>query len=161
MQRPPPCPLEIDVLIEDPAWSEAVPDVEAFVDQVLRQAAAAESVGGELSLLLTSDEAMRTLNRHWRGKDYPTNVLSFAPPEGAPGLGDLALGLGVLRKEAQEQGKSLPAHLAHLLVHGLLHLLGYDHDLDVEAERMEARERELLAQQGFPDPYEESEAILS
>lgn len=157
-------PLEIDVLVDEPQWSEALADVEGFVARVLRHAADGEAVGGDVSVMLTNDQAMRTLNAHWRGKDQATNVLSFAPPQGVRGgsnsLGDLALGLQVLRREAEEQGKSLEAHFAHLLVHGLLHLLGYDHDMETDAERMERRERELLAELGFPDPYEESETAV-
>ena len=103
----------------------------------------------------------RALNRHYRGKDYATNVLSFPAdlPEGLPEgvrlplLGDLVLCAPVIEREAREQGKALAAHYAHLTVHGTLHLLGWDHGDDVEAEAMEQLEREILAGLGIDDPY--------
>ena len=99
----------------------------------------------------------RALNRHYRGKDYATNVLSFPAdlPEGVdlPLLGDLVICAPVVAKEAQDQGKPLAAHYAHLTVHGVLHLLGMDHEDEREAEAMEAIEREILADLGLPDPY--------
>lgn len=153
--------LEIDILVEDEGWDHALPEVISFAERILRHVAEAESAAGELSVLLTNAETMRTLNAQWRGKDYPTNVLSFPSPGGAPGIGDLALGLQVLQAEAQEQGKSLAQHFAHLLTHGFLHLRGYDHETDQEAERMEARERHLLAALGFADPYKESDTSPS
>lgn len=103
----------------------------------------------------------QALNRHYRGKDYATNVLSFPAdlPEGLPPgvrlplLGDLVICAPVVEREAREQGKPLNAHYAHLTVHGVLHLLGWDHDNDVEAEAMEQLEREILAGLGVDDPY--------
>ncbi|MCX8086331.1 MAG: rRNA maturation RNase YbeY [Rhodocyclaceae bacterium] len=95
----------------------------------------------------------RQLNRDFRGKDYATNVLSFVYEED-PVVGDLVVCLPVARREAAEQGKPLKAHLAHLIVHGMLHLQGYDHETgDEDAARMEAREREILARFGIADPY--------
>jgi probable rRNA maturation factor len=107
---------------------------------------------------------VRELNARDRGQDRPTNVLSFpAETEALPGeprlLGDLALAFATCRREAEEQGKPLAAHLTHLVVHGTLHLLGHDHDADEEAEAMEARERSLLAALGWPDPYAEPYGI--
>ena len=100
------------------------------------------------------------LNRQWRAKDHATNVLSFpadAPPvDGLRVLGDIVLCAPVIEREAAEQGKALPAHWAHLVIHGVLHLLGFDHIDGSAAERMEAREVELLAELGFPNPYEVS-----
>ena len=116
----------------------------------------------ELSVRLLAPEAMRALNREWRGRDRPTNVLSF--PAGLPALpleeggsvqvlGDLAFCPAVIAREAGEQGKSLEAHWAHLVVHGVLHLRGLDHEEEDEASDMEALECRLLARHGIPDPY--------
>ena len=96
----------------------------------------------------------RTLNRDWRGKDYATNVLSFPYEDDPVVVGDLAVCLPVVLAEAQAQGKAVRAHCAHLIVHGMLHLQGYDHETGaVDAERMEAKEREIMARLKFPDPY--------
>ena len=95
----------------------------------------------------------RALNARFRGKDHATNVLTFVYDDGGLLTGDLVLCAPVLRREARAQGKSVIAHSAHLLVHGMLHLQGYDHDRDADARRMERREVELLAALGHPDPY--------
>lgn len=112
----------------------------------------------ELTIRLVDETEGRELNRTWRHKDYATNVLSFpadVPDEllDIPLLGDLVICAPVVTREAAEQGKSAQAHWAHLVIHGCLHLLGYDHIEDEEAEEMEALERELLAELGHPDPY--------
>ena len=149
----------IEVEIEDDAWTSALPGAiavaesagEAVLDQI------EPSDGGEaqgVAVLLTSDEAVAELNQRFRGKAGPTNVLSFpAPPNPHGQLGDIALAYGVCVREAAEQGKSLEHHLMHLTVHGVLHLLGYDHETDGEAEAMEALERSILESLGVPDPY--------
>ena len=99
-------------------------------------------------------EEGRTLNRDYRHKDYATNVLSFAYEAAPTVVGDLVICLPVVLREAAEQDKAVPAHFAHLIVHGMLHLLGYDHEGGArEAQRMELREREILAGLGYPDPY--------
>ena len=109
---------------------------------------------GSITLLLTDDASVRELNAQFRGKDAATNVLSFpAPPNPEDHLGDVALAYGVCAREAAEQGKPLAHHLQHLTVHGVLHLLGYDHIGDDEAEAMEGLERTVLAGLGVPDPY--------
>lgn len=158
---------EILVSVECPAWAEALPDAEERCRHV---AAAALGAAGdlpdsvvELSVVLADDDMVRGLNRDWRGKDQPTNVLSFAAlddedapqPEGAPLLlGDVVLAYQTCAVEAVEQGKSLADHMAHLVVHGVLHLLGWDHEeSDEEAEEMEAMEISILAALGIPDPY--------
>jgi probable rRNA maturation factor len=124
-------------------------------------AAAAAGVKGrhaELAIRLVGKRESRRLNAHWRGKDYATNVLSF-PVEGLPPvirprpLGDLVICAPVVAAEALEQGKTQSAHWAHMVVHGVLHLLGHDHEQDAEAVRMERLERRILARLGFPDPY--------
>jgi probable rRNA maturation factor len=108
-----------------------------------------------VSILLTDDATVQDLNARFRGKDAATNVLSFPAPQTArPHLGDVALAYGVCAREAQGQGKTLAAHLAHLTAHGVLHLIGYDHDTEAEAEAMEGLERAILASLGLPDPYE-------
>jgi probable rRNA maturation factor len=111
----------------------------------------------ELTIRLTDDEESQALNSEYRGKDKPTNVLSF-PFEMPPGiplelLGDLIICVGVVEQEAKEQEKTTEAHWAHMVIHGCLHLLGYDHIKDDEAEEMEALERDLLASLGYPNPY--------
>jgi probable rRNA maturation factor len=145
----------IDVEIEDPAWTEALPQAEALARGAALAALDNEGAGHEgVAILLTDDAAVRALNARFRGQDRPTNVLSFpAPHNPERHLGDLAIAYGVCAREAAEQGKPLGHHLQHLTVHGVLHLLGYDHMGDDEAEAMEGLERALLAGLGVPDPY--------
>ena len=111
----------------------------------------------ELCIRIVSEEESRALNNQYREKDKPTNVLSFPAdlPPGIPSalLGDLVICQTIVEKEALEQNKALKAHWAHMVVHGTLHLLGYDHETDLEAEEMEALEVELLTSAGFPNPY--------
>jgi probable rRNA maturation factor len=126
----------------------------------------------EISVLFTDDADVRRLNRDYRGKDAPTNILSFpmlapdtvaaalAAPSGSLLLGDLALACETCRAEAAAQGKYASAHVTHLVVHGVLHLLGHDHGADAPAEAMEALERRILAGLGVPDPYASSDASL-
>jgi probable rRNA maturation factor len=139
-----------------------LPEVEELARRAVEAAlgAASDAARGpvEISLLLADDAAVQALNREWRGQDKPTNVLSFPAPEqpGAPGprhLGDVALAYETLVREAQREGKSLRNHAAHLIVHGTLHLLGYDHELEGQAEIMEALEAKALARLGIADPY--------
>jgi probable rRNA maturation factor len=143
----------IEIEVEDSAWLRSLP----HVAELARAAAAAALEGwdGEdLVILLADDEAVRDLNTRFRGKDAATNVLSFPAAANTGGhLGDIALASGVCAREASEQGKPLADHLRHLVIHGVLHLLGYDHLDDAEAERMEALERDLLAGLGVADPY--------
>ena len=161
----PPLALPIsEVLIVADCW-QAEPDAEAVVHRAI--AAAAESVDAdvgdaELAVMLTDDAGIRTLNSNWRGLDKPTNVLSFpalqptgpAGPDDAPRmLGDIAIAYQTTRREAYDEQKPFDHHLSHLAIHGFLHLIGYDHEKDGEAEAMEALERQILAQLGIPDPY--------
>lgn len=159
--------LEVGVSIECPEWAELLPDAEARCQSLARAAVAAGSSLGdspcEISIVLADDATVRTMNREWRGKDAPTNVLSFAAlddedapvvPDAPVLLGDIILALGVCRSEAEEQGKSLSDHFSHLVVHGVLHLLGWDHEEDdIEADQMESLEISILTEFGIADPY--------
>ena len=150
---------EIDVRVDHEAWAAAFgADPEMFAATVIAAAARAEGRAGAVEVLLADDAAIRALNARWRGKDAPTNVLSFPAPPEMGYLGDIVLAYETVAAEAHAQGKTLAAHAAHLLTHGLLHLLGYDHEADDDAERMEARERVILAALGYDDPYSVSEA---
>jgi len=143
----------IDVEAEDPAWEKAAPNFEALTLAAAGAALPSGEVGG-ISVLLTDDATVRDLNARFRNKDETTNVLSFPADESAEGwLGDVALAYGVCAREAEEQGKPLAHHLQHLVVHGVLHLIGYDHQADDQADTMEQRERAILAGLGVPDPY--------
>jgi probable rRNA maturation factor len=120
---------------------------------VLRWLRAAQEGPATVSVRFVGAEEGRALNRDYRRKDYATNVLSFVY-EDAPVVGDLVICVPVVLREALEQGKDVEAHFAHLIVHGMLHLQGYDHETGArEARRMEAREREILSGLGYPDPY--------
>jgi probable rRNA maturation factor len=144
----------IDVMVEDPAWDAAEPAAPALAEIAAKAVLAHErSPERPIAILLTGDERVATLNLTFRGKPAATNVLSFPAAAGSQALGDIALAFGVCAHEAAEQGKSLAHHLQHLTAHGVLHLLGYDHESDAEAETMEAKERAILAGLGVPDPY--------
>ena len=154
--------LDIDVMVEAGGWAdEAV--LRALVERAVPAAfAEAEIEGGEgveLSLVFTDDEAIQKLNAEWRDKDKPTNVLSFPAFPVEPGdplppmLGDIVLAYETVVREAELEQKPLENHITHLIIHGLLHLLGYDHETDEEAEEMEALERRALARLAIPDPY--------
>jgi probable rRNA maturation factor len=152
----------IDVEIEDEAWRGAVTDVEAEVERAAQ--AALDTLpparrGGMVAILLTDDAAVADLNTRFRGKPTSTNVLSFPAAQSAyPHLGDVALAYGVCLSEAEGQGKSLADHLKHLVVHGVLHLLGYDHEAEADAEAMEQMECEILRKFGVADPYAQRDA---
>ena len=146
--------IELDLRIEDDAWSERVPELTQVCQTALNAGAAQMQATGEVSVLLTDDTEIQTLNRDWRGKDTPTDVLSFPASEvDAPFLGDIAVSLGVTRKDAKVRDIGLDQHLSHLLIHGLMHLLGHDHKDDTEAAEMESLEIAALASLGWPDPY--------
>jgi probable rRNA maturation factor len=142
----------IEIVIEEKAWRTAEPKARALVRAAAVATLKAERrADANIAILLAADARLQALNSAFRGKDAPTNVLSF--PGAGEHLGDIALALGVCAREAAEQGKTLAAHLQHLTAHGVLHLLGYDHETDAEAEAMEARERQVLAGLGVADPY--------
>jgi probable rRNA maturation factor len=148
--------IDIAIEVEAQGWVAALPDVEALVRQAATAAAASDGAEGEGAyvLLLADDATLHDLNHRFRNKDAATNVLSFPAAESAaPHRGDVALALETCVAEAKAQGKPLADHLQHLVVHGVLHLLGFDHIEDDEAEAMESRERDVLATLGVPDPY--------
>lgn len=150
--------LELDLQLASDAPVPSEADLRTWCALALRQ----RSADSELTIRLVDEAEGRELNHTWRQKDYATNVLSFpadVPDEllDIPLLGDLVICVPVVAREAAEQGKKLEAHWAHLVIHGCLHLLGYDHIDDEEAEEMEALERELLAELGHPDPYADDE----
>jgi probable rRNA maturation factor len=124
---------------------------------VAAAARAASTPPAELAIVLTHDSAIRALNRDWRGKDAATNVLSFpnGPVRAAsrPHLGDIVIAFETVAREASAEGKPFGHHLAHLAVHGYLHLIGHDHQTDRDARRMEQLERRILARLSIPDPY--------
>ena len=163
--------IAIDLACDD--WRAVMPDAE----EVCRRAAGAALAGlcapggAELSIVLTDDEAIRALNREWRRIDAPTNVLAFpgdpdmTAPAGIAGgdappllLGDVIVALETTQAEARRDARPLADHLAHLIVHGTLHLRGYDHENDMDAEEMEALETAILKDLGIEDPYEEAPA---
>jgi probable rRNA maturation factor len=159
-----------EVLVVADCWQEA-PDAEAVIQRAI--AVAADNVDtdvadAELAIMLTDDSGIRTLNSNWRGVDKPTNVLSFPalqpqapqkPGEAPRMLGDIAIAYETMRREADEEGKPFDHHLSHLAVHGFLHLIGYDHENDADADAMEHLETEILAQLGIPDPYADRERM--
>jgi len=148
----------VDVEVADLAWL-AAGDVEGLAQDVV--AATLTEVGArvhpdaEISILLCDDDEIRALNLAWRNKDKATNVLSFPVPAGNQGplIGDIVVAFEYVSEEAREAGRSLRDHLTHMLVHGLLHLLGFDHENEFGAEEMENLERRILAELGIDDPY--------
>jgi probable rRNA maturation factor len=151
----------IEVAIECPVWRSIATDprgiVRRGVSAALAEALPPGSASCEVSILLADDSRLRALNLAWRGKDKPTNVLSFPADarveNGHRLLGDIAIALETVLREAAAEGKPPADHLSHLIVHGTLHLLGFDHETAVEAERMEALEVSVLARLGIADPY--------
>ncbi len=153
-----------EVLVVADCW-QTEPEAEAVIQRAV--AVAAEIVDAdvgeaELAVMLTDDAGIRTLNSNWRGIDKPTNVLSFpalqpsgpgGPDEAPRMLGDIAIAYETTRRQAEDEQKPFDHHLSHLAVHGFLHLIGYDHEKDGDAEAMETLEQEILAQLGIPDPY--------
>jgi probable rRNA maturation factor len=155
--------MTISIEVEDEAWQAL-----AGLDQLARIAVASALSGAcageearEIALLFTDDQSIAQINADWRGANKPTNVLSFPAspdmpiPDGEPRpLGDIVLSHGVIAREAAEQGKTLHDHTAHLIVHGVLHLLGFDHETDDDAGEMERLETSILKGLGISDPYE-------
>jgi len=163
--------LTIDIDVDSELWAGAIDALHPCAEQAVSAAIGAGRATIDLpdelevSVLLTSDARQRVLNRDFRGKDAPTNVLSFPAYEGGdvpnrPGqalpLGDISVAFETMKQEAETQDLPIEAHFTHLLVHGALHLLGFDHEVPEDAERMERLETEILAGLGIADPYANS-----
>jgi probable rRNA maturation factor len=148
----------VDIIVDSDLWT-AEPDAAEIVRRAIAQAAdVVAATDAELAVMLTDDAAIGALNAQWRGIDKPTNVLSFPAPASLRGdapvhLGDIAIAYETVAREAKSDGKPLAHHLAHLAVHGFLHLLGYDHESEPDGEAMEQQERAILARLGIPDPH--------
>jgi probable rRNA maturation factor len=153
-------PIDIDIFVEAGDWP-AEAELTRLVDRAVAAAFAETGTAGvsELSIVFSDNAHIQTLNAEWRDKDKPTNVLSFPAfpfPKGGklpPMLGDIVLASETVAREAALEDKLLENHITHLVIHGLLHLLGHDHETDAEAEEMEAIERAALARLAIPDPY--------
>ena len=146
-------PVQIDIAIEDNGWSDLGIDLEALSRKAIETVSSIlDKSEGELSLAFVSDAAIQVLNRDYRHKDKATNVLSF-PMEGLL-LGDIVFAKDTIILEAELQDKKLGDHLSHLIVHGFLHLLGYDHVDEADAAKMESAEIAVLSQMGIDNPYE-------
>jgi probable rRNA maturation factor len=153
--------LKIDVLIDSGHWKSAR-GIRTLVRRAVAQAAGTQSTSeAELAIVLTDDSAIRQLNRLWRDVDAPTNVLSFPAAtrhsEDEPAhLGDIVLAYQTIAREARAEGKPFAHHVAHLAIHGYLHLVGFDHEHDEDAEAMERAERKILRRLSIPDPYRQN-----
>lgn len=145
---------EVEVILAEPGWRRLLPRAEELARRAARAALREEGASGSMTVLLADDRELKRLNGEHRGKDKPTNVLSF--PGSAPGyLGDIALALGVVRREAKAAGKRPAVHFAHLVAHGTLHLLGHDHLTAGEARRMERAEARALHRLRLPNPWKD------
>jgi probable rRNA maturation factor len=148
----------VEIAVESEAWQQ-MSGAERTVRQAIEAAVSdAGPASAEVGVVLTDDARIRDLNRTWLGNNKATNVLSFPAPDASPPsdtkfLGDVVFALETIRREAEDEQKLFDSHLAHLAIHGALHLLGFDHASDQDAEVMEARERQILARLGIPDPY--------
>ncbi len=145
--------IQTDLIIEDENW-RTCGDLDAICERAFAAATEQLPIEGVIAVLLTDNDALHALNAQFRGKDKPTDILSFAADEMArPQIGDLALAHGVAAKDAATRDIPLADHLTHLLIHGYLHVLGHDHEDPAEAAEMEALEINALASLGLPNPY--------
>jgi probable rRNA maturation factor len=153
--------LDIDVIVASKRWPGQAKRAKTVVRRAVRKAATAARCtrASELAIVLTDDSRIRLLNRNWRGFDAATNVLSFPTKNGGDKrhLGDIVLAFETIAREARAEHKPFAHHLAHLAVHGFLHLVGHDHENDLDAARMESAERRILKALGIPDPYRTAE----
>src|ERR1700758_1670496 len=161
-------PPNADILITADCWQNQSNAEDVVLRAIAATVSAVElpAAKTELAVMLTDDTRIRELNQQWRGQDKPTNVLSFpaewhvGPDDDAPRmLGDIAIAYETTRREAEDEQKPFDHHLSHLAIHGFLHLIGYDHENNDDAEDMETLEREILAQLGIPDPYADRDRI--
>jgi probable rRNA maturation factor len=151
--------VDIDIVVAAPAW-EGCEGLEALARDCVAASLAesgAKVVGGcEVCVTFCDDAEIRALNAKWRGKDKATNVLSFPTPgplSARPLLGDIVIAHETVSREAVEQAKTLREHTSHMVIHGFLHLIGYDHETPAEAETMEGLEKRIASRLGLPDPY--------
>lgn len=145
--------IRVEIVHGAPGWRAALPRLEALARRAVAAALADQGATGHVTLLLTDDAEIRRLNGGFRGREKATNVLSFPAGYGGLSLGDLALSLGTVRREALAEGRALAAHFAHLVAHGTLHLLGHDHLAAGEAMLMERAEARILHRIGLPNPW--------
>ena len=149
-------PPHIDIQVQSRLWN-AQPLAEQTIREAISAAAGALSIeGGEVGILLTDDSEIARLNRDWRGIDKPTNVLSFPASRVGQGdklLGDIVIAYETLERESTDESRDFLHHLAHLAVHGFLHLIGFDHETDAQAEEMEGLESRIMMRLNMPDPY--------
>jgi probable rRNA maturation factor len=159
--------VQLEIIVRSARWKKHSTAKTLVRRAILAAAKAVSPSPGELAIVLSNDSAIRTLNRDWRGKNAPTNVLSFpvpGPPPGrgraggkprkpSPYIGDIVIAYETVAREAKAQDKPFGHHLAHLAVHGFLHLYGYDHENDRDSQKMERLERRILARLAIPDPY--------
>lgn len=146
----------IDILVQSPLWSD-----QPLAEQTVREAIAAAATmistkNGELGIVLTDDSSIRALNWQWRGIDKSTNVLSFLGQginDGPRMFGDIVIAYETLKRECDDEGRIFLHHLAHLTIHGFLHLMGYEHSVDAEAEEMEGLESTIMMSMNLPDPW--------
>src|ERR1700690_1836632 len=155
--RPAPGP-SIDIQIQSPLWDAQPLAAQTVRDAIAAAAATLSTADNEVSILLTDDKAIRLLNREWRGIDKPTNVLSFpaATTKASirmPLFGDIVMAYETLKRECDDEDRIFLHHLAHLTVHGFLHLIGYDHQVEAQAEEMEGIESKIMTRLQMPDPY--------
>jgi probable rRNA maturation factor len=149
----------IDIAVEAEGWrsfEDPAELAETVIGQTIVQSGVKIADGAEVSLVLCDDAFIAELNRKWRRRDEATNVLAFpsgGPIASTPVLGDIVIAYETASKEAEEAGRPLRDHVAHLMAHGFLHLIGYDHIADADAETMEALERSVLSRLGIADPY--------
>jgi probable rRNA maturation factor len=147
----------IDIVVQTPLWAGQRGAKATVRRAVLEAATATSTFAGELAIVFTDDSAIKSLNRNWRSKDRPTNVLSFPARRNGPGLphhlGDIVIAYQTTAREAEVEHKPFRHHLAHLAVHGFLHLIGYDHEAEDEAKIMENLEISVLARMRVPNPY--------
>ncbi|MGA8173097.1 MAG: rRNA maturation RNase YbeY [Methylocystis sp.] len=155
----------VDIVVNAPAW-EALPNLEELaagaVAAAVSECRASLAQDSELCIVFCDDAEIRELNARWRGQDKPTNVLSFPTPGALakkPLLGDIVIAFETVVGEAREQDKTLADYVAHMIIHGFLHLIGYDHETPAEAEAMEALERRVAKALGIADPYEDTRPI--
>lgn len=160
-------PVIVDIVVQSPHW-RGLPEARTVVRRAIAAAceslAPAERPRGIVAVALTDDNGVRLLNHAWRDRDAPTNVLSFPAPPGhgdqdQRGLGDIAIAFETVAREAEQSGTPVADHLAHLAVHGFLHLIGFDHEDEADAECMEQQERDALARLDIPDPYAATEPV--